>query len=196
MTRRTFLRLLAGIAILVLMTLVIRFSLHRIMDPVSGNYISEEKLQELKQKAAAGDPAAQYTLTLFVDITQGEVLMKKSAEAGYPPAVVTYADMMENKEGSAQARTMLEKTAKDGYYPAIKMLTHCIARGSCGAASQKDALLWATVSRLLVEDNKLRTNELSEDEQQLLVGLTSDELKAAQSEAKSIADKITKVTND
>lgn len=161
--------------------------------PVASNQISPEKLSELKQKASAGDASAQYALTLYVDdASQAEQLLKKAADAGHPPAVVTFAGTLMNRGGAeaARARTMLEGAAQRGYYPAIAELVRCLDAGECGPPSKVAAYTWVTVSGLMVQQGKIEKSELSEEGKRLRPQLTQVELEQANANAKAIAERV------
>lgn len=161
--------------------------------PVASNQISPEKLSELKQKAAVGDAAAQYALTLYVDdASQAEQLLKKAADGGHPPAVVTFAESLMNKGGAeaARARTMLEGAAQRGYYPAIAELVRCLDAGECGKPSKVAAYTWVAVADLLAQQGRIEKSELSEEGKRLRPQLTQVELEEAQTNAKAIAERV------
>lgn len=196
MATRTIYLLLLGIA---LIAIALFFVLPRSSsNPVTSNQTTIEQRQELERKAAKDDPVAQYALTLLVDDpVRQRGLLRKSADAGYPPAVMTLAVslMSENHEEKAGARKMLEGIAQRGYYPAVVELSRCLSQGLCGDASQRDALMWSVVSRLLTEEKKIEANLLKGDELKLRAGLTDSEINRAQSSARLIAEKIHHVTH-
>jgi TPR repeat protein len=161
--------------------------------PVASNQISPEKLSELKQKAEAGDAAAQYALTLYVDdVSQAEQFLKKATDAGHPPAVVTFAETLMNKGGAeaGRARSMLEGVAQRGYYPAIAELVRCLDAGECGQPSKVDAYTWVAVADLLAQHGKIEKSELGEEGKRLRPQLTQVELERAQANAKTIAERV------
>lgn len=161
--------------------------------PVASNQITAEKLSELKQKAAAGDASAEYALTLYVDdASQAEQLLKKAADAGYPPAMVTFAETLMNKGGAdaARARKMLEGAAQRGYYPAIVELVRCLDAGECGTPSRVVAYTWVAVADLLAQQGKIEKSELGEEGKRLRPQLTQVELVQAQANAKAIAERV------
>jgi hypothetical protein len=182
---------LCSLAILVLLC-------NKPIRPIPSTDIKIGERAELEKRAESGDPVAQYELTLFVDDPiKISALLKKAAESGYAPAVVTYAtSIMDDNEISAnQARKMLESVAIKGYYPAIIELTHCISQGDCGPASIKDALSWAIASRLLLERKLIKQNALRQDEESLRRHLSLSDLSVAEEHAQLIVKKIPKVTD-
>jgi hypothetical protein len=126
---------------------------------VSGNYIAPHELQKLEADAAAGDPVAQYGLTLYIENDQKRIddLIERSAKSGYPPAIITYTDeiMHQDKQSGVRACRILMDTAKEGYFPAVVVLSECIENGECGRKSNKKALKWAIFARLLLEEKNI-----------------------------------------
>jgi TPR repeat protein len=189
------------IAILILVACVIFFARSfvfrsAVSEPVT-THISNEDRRELERRAANGDPAAQYGLTLYVDDPrQADELLQKAANAGYPPAVMTYAThiMSQNAQNGMKARTMLENIASLGYYRAIVELAWCVGKGTCGPASKKDALTWAIVAKLLYEQKRINRNDLEGLEQDIRNELSPQDISLAETNAKSIAAKIHDVT--
>lgn len=164
--------------------------------PVPSSSIEPDKLRELERRAATGDAAAQYTLTLFLDDpARIEALLKTAADAGYPPAVVTMAQATMSKGASegVVARGRLEAVAKGGYYPAIIELAHCLSQGDCGPESGTDALTWALVSGLLAQQNKIAANELKDEELRLRATLSANEVARAEANAELLAKGISSV---
>ena len=81
-----------------------------------------------------------------------------------------------------------------GYYPAISLLTTCLADGHCGPASQADAYMWSRVSQRLVDAGKLQTNQLASYEATLRNLIEASQADAASRRADGIAAKIERVT--
>ncbi|RYH21203.1 MAG: hypothetical protein EON54_25755 [Alcaligenaceae bacterium] len=147
----------------------------------------------MKQKAEAGDAAAQYALTLYVDdASQAEQLLKKAADAGHPSAVVTFAETLMNQGGAeaARAKSMLEGAAQRGYYPAIAELVRCLDAGECGQPSKVVAYTWVVVADLLAQQGKIEKSELGEEGRRLRPQLSQVELEQAQVNAKAIAERL------
>ena len=204
-SKRTVRLLLAGLA-LVSCGVVIFMLKAKERPPVTPSHISQDDLRGLEQRAAAGDPVAQYGLTLYIDDEKRvNELIKKAAKSGYPPAVVTYADRLisQEKPEGLKAKGILEDVAKQGYFPAITLLASCRENGECGLASKEDALKWAAFARLLIVqknsdkkklylydvDNKSLESDkknASEVEQRLRKELKSSEVDQAYAAAKSL----------
>lgn len=180
--------------------------------PTTPSYIKSAKLQELELRALKGDPEAQYGLSLYIDdVNRSFELIKRAAESGYPPAVMTYADMImsRDKQGAIRARRMLEQVAENGYYRAIVALAQCLSEGKCGPASNKDALTWALVFQLatkqkLIDRTKLtdidkklleiNIDEMSKLEKRLLGEVAHNEIITSEANARAIVNKMQKLT--
>jgi TPR repeat protein len=161
--------------------------------PVTSNQVAPEKLRELQQKAASGDAAAQYALTLYTDdANEAEQLLKKAADGGYPPAIVTLSQTLMSRGGAqaARAKTILEGAAQRGYYPAIVELVHCLEAGECGPPSKVEAYTWIGVADLLAQQGKIAKSQLSEEEKRLRPQLTPPELDRARENAQTIAQRV------
>jgi TPR repeat protein len=165
------------------------------LSPIPSNRIEAEKLKELQQKAKAGDAVALYALTLYAeDANQSEQLLQKAADAGYPPAMVTYAQSLMQKNGvmTATAKTMLEGAGRQGYYPAIVELAQCINAGECDELPKADAYMWIAVANILAQQSKIENIPLNEVEQRLRLQLTASELARALADAKALAERALK----
>jgi hypothetical protein len=131
--------------------------------PIPSNAVTPGERQELERRASAGDAMAQYSLTLLIDdAAKRAEMLKRAADGGYPPALVTYALSLADRGGpeAAHARGLLERAAKTGYYPAITELAACLELGTCGSTDRQAAMSWVVVSQLLKQSSKIPNDEL------------------------------------
>ena len=127
---------------------------------------------------------------------EGMLQLARAAADGHPPAILALAlgEINAGTGMSTATRSRLETLAMKGYYPAISLLTTCLADGHCGPASQADAYMWSRVSQRLVDAGKLQTNKLASYEATLRNLIEASQADAASRRADGIAAKIERVT--
>lgn len=145
--------------------------------------------QELRRRAETGEPDAQLALSLVLQGTpEGDSLLKKAADSGYGPAVVTLARraLGGDQQLSQSAAVLLEKAARNGYYPAAVELADCLRSGSCGARSAEDALMWVIASRYWAKEGKIKSNLLHDVEAKLMREVSSARVPVIQQRARDL----------
>lgn len=149
--------------------------------------------QELRRRAAAGEPHAQLALALVLQGTpEGEHLLKNAAGTGYAPAMVVLARraLGGDKESSQSAAVLLGKAARSGYYPAAVELGDCLRSGSCGAQSAEDALMWAIASRYWAKEGKIKHNLLNDLEAELVREVSATRIPLIEQRARALVAEV------
>ena len=159
--------------------------------------VPDDRLALLRSRAAAGDNDARMDLSVLLgDSGEGMLQLVRAAADGHPPAIVALA-LGEINAGTGEpmaTRSRLETLATKGYYPAILLLTSCLADGHCGPASQAEAYMWALVSQRLVDAGKLQSNKLARYEVTLRNLIEASQADASSRRADGIAAKIERVS--
>jgi hypothetical protein len=157
---------------------------------------TDDRLALLRSKAEAGDNEARMDLSVLLgDSGEGMLQLVKAAADGHPPAIVAIAlgEINAGSGASMVTRSRVEALAMKGYYPAILLLTTCLADGHCGPSSPAEAYMWSLVSHRLVDAGKLQSNQLTGYEAALRHHLDASQADAASRRAASIAAKIEQV---
>lgn len=158
----------------------------------------DDRLALLRSRAAAGDNKARMDLSVLLgDSGEGRLHLARAAADGHPPAIVAMAlgEINGGTGASTATRPRLEALAMKGYYPAILLLTSCLANGHCGPAAHAEACMWSLVSHRLVDAGKLQSNLLTDYEAALRQQLDASQAEASSRRAASIAAKIEQVSS-
>ncbi|WP_157598005.1 MULTISPECIES: hypothetical protein [unclassified Rhizobacter] len=133
---------------------------------------------------------------LLGESEEGRLQLDRAAADGHPPAIVALAlgEINAGAGASMATRSRLETVAMSGYYPAILLLTSCLADGHCGPAARAEAYTWTLVSHRLVDAGKLQSNQLTDDEAALRQHLDASQADASSRRAANIAAKIEQVS--